>query len=60
MTRYAVFIIDMEKLPNEDWKKMWAEKILLYAAKIKEESYKKVTEAVDKIQDEELEETLHE
>jgi hypothetical protein len=52
---YTVLIIDFEKLPNELWKKLWHDKTILYAGKIAEDSYSRVTDAVDKIQEDELE-----
>lgn len=48
----AVAIIDLNKFSKEEWKEFWGK--YLYIAKIKEESYQKVTDAVDKIQEEEL------
>ena len=48
-------IIDLDKVPDLLWKSMWKEEASLYAAKIKEKSFDKVTAAIDKIQDDELE-----
>jgi hypothetical protein len=52
---YAVCIIDLDKLQGDIFKNMFLAKgTMLYIAKIQENSYQKVTDAVDKIQETEI------
>lgn len=50
---YAVIIMDMSGITGEQFRHLWQENYIRYAARIKPESIRKVTDAVDKIQDDE-------
>jgi hypothetical protein len=54
MNTYSVLIVDLDKMSQKDWKKLWADKVILYAAKIEKTSYQRTTDAIDTIQNEEL------